>query len=143
MPAAALTPQRGIIMKKKLLFTVMLVMILALGMSVLGCKDDAPGGFPNGTWYNYPASVTISGASFTVKVSGTAMYKGTITFHSSGNLLVKISQENLGGRWTTYNPPAIVRGYWNANFEETEITVWDIDDYDYSGFEGTWTKSGY
>ncbi|MDR0495506.1 MAG: hypothetical protein LBG95_07755 [Treponema sp.] len=75
-------------MKKKLIFSAMLVCVLALGFVIAGCKTDDGGSNPNdGTWSNGDDRLILSGTNYTFRQN----YGGTLMDISKGTFTADLS----------------------------------------------------
>jgi hypothetical protein len=133
---------RGFRMKNRLLVLGMLVMVLAFGMTVVGCDDGSKGGGNdgslNGTWDNPSVlqSIVISGSDFTLKAYGENSIKGTISYNGSTMTLKSTHYWDLdSSSWVAVNSQGTTYTY---SLSGNTIT---ISGGSVSGFDGEWTKS--
>jgi hypothetical protein len=128
-------------MKNRKFWLGLLVMVLAFGMTLVGCDNNPSGGLFDGTWTNDDGmELVASGGTFTVKMDGTEVFRGTYTV--DGNTVsVTFTEMYTDSGWTAYPenggdglPPKNVTGTINGN-------QFTIDEGGEDGGSMTFTKT--
>jgi hypothetical protein len=127
-------------MKERRFGLVMLVIVLAFGMTVVGCNNDDGGGtIFDGTWTNDDEGYELvaSGGSFTVSMGGNPVFRGTYTV-SGNDVAITFTGMYTDSGWTDYQedeendlPPKNITGTIKGN----QFTIEGNDDM-------TFTKKG-
>jgi predicted small secreted protein len=128
-------------MNKKLIFSAMLVSLLALGLGLVGCNTgsgtptDVNDGSLDGTWTYGVAEVIIDGSNYTTKNNGDNWGKGKVVYNGSTITFTSTHAGRNGNQWEPYVETVSGQYVLNAN----TMTV--------SGFTGqyalindTWTR---
>jgi len=142
-------------MKRTILWLGMLAMVLAFGMTVVGCdngNDDGGGSKStalDGTWTNTDYSgivqeVSLNGSNWSVKLNGTNQARGTLTLPDPNATTGRVSFTGkemwYGSSWEAIvNQTATVDYVMNS--QKTTITFSNLVGSEWFDLlEGTWTK---
>jgi len=120
-------------MKERRFYLVLLVIVLAFGMTFVGCNNDDGGTAFDGTWKTDAEGgmiIVAKGGSLTVYNSDddSPFIRGTYTV-SGKDVAITFTQRNTGSGWETYpddpqdGPPKNVSGTINGN----QFTVTGLD----------------
>jgi hypothetical protein len=113
-----------------------LVMVLVLGITVVGCDDGSKGGADttlNGTWSRESYSITISGNSWTWLYNGTNFSKGTMSYDNSTFTLNRTHVWSNGG-WVSTNNNTTTGNY---SLSENTLTITNCNEV---MMNGAWVK---
>ena len=116
----------------------MLVMVLAFGMTVVGCDNGSTGGGNDGsldgTWNQGPMTIVISGDGYTSILEGKNFGKGTISYDGS-TVTLNSTHAWSNSSWTPFSE-TITGSY---SLSGNTLTISGIQGT-YSSMNGNWSK---
>ena len=138
-------------MKRTILWLGMLAIILAFGMTVVGCDNDSTnnsGTVIDGTWTNTDYSglaqeVSINGSNWSLKHNGTNRAKGTLSLSdpnaTTGSASFTLKETWNGSSWDTTTNQTATASYVMGS-QKTTITFSNVVGSWFNALAGTWTK---
>jgi len=142
-------------MKRTILWLGMLAIILAFGLTVVGCDDstndngNGGGGTAiDGTWANTDYSglaqeVSINGSNWSLKHNGTNRARGTISLSdpnaTTGSASFTLKETWSGSSWVTAENQTGTASYVMGS-QKTTITFSNVVGSWFNALAGTWTK---
>jgi len=117
---------------KRRFYLVLLVIVLAFGMTFVGCNDDDGGTAFDGTWKTDAEGgmiIIAKGGSFEVSnTAGSPVYRGTYTV-SGNDVAITFTETYTGSKWEAFSedprggPTKNVTGTINGN----QFTITGLD----------------